>query len=54
MFKLRGLDPEATYRVTHLDLREAFDTTGQALCEKGLPVTLGEQPGAAIFRYRRI
>jgi alpha-galactosidase len=52
-FRLRGLDPEARYRVTDGDRDGAVETTGRELMETGLPVRVDEQPGAAIITYRK-
>jgi alpha-galactosidase len=54
-FKLRGLDAKARYRVTNLDEPEAAkEYTGAQLAEEGIPVTVDDQPGAAIITYRRL
>jgi alpha-galactosidase len=53
-FKLRGLDPHATYVVSDLDHPDnATEATGSTLLERGLSVTIVQRPGAAIFAYRR-
>jgi len=52
-FKLRGLDPAARYTVRHLDSEETTETTGQELMEKGLQVTLPNQPQASVITYQR-
>jgi alpha-galactosidase len=54
VFKLRGLAPEVTYRVTHLDRGESFDLTGRALRDVGFPIALEDQPSSAVLRYRRV
>ena len=49
--KLHGLDPEATYTLTNLDLSNTRKISGCELMEKGLSVTIQERRGAAIFTY---
>ena len=53
-FKLRGLEASARYRVTSLDAPEEKDMTGRELMEQGLPVSITDQPGAAIITYRAL
>jgi alpha-galactosidase len=50
-FKLHGLDPKATYRLTNLDQPGSRQATGQELLEQGLPVTLSRRPLSAIITY---
>lgn len=50
-FKPRGLDPEAKYELEDFDGGKET-RTGRELLEKGLAVTLGEQPAAAVIAYR--
>ncbi len=52
-FALRGLDPEARYEVTNLDVSGSSEATGRELMEKGLAVTLTDRPGSAIITYKR-
>jgi alpha-galactosidase len=52
-FRLRGLEPEATYSVTDLDEGAARNVTGRELMDKGLPVTVRNRPGAALVTYRK-
>lgn len=52
---LRGLDPEATYRVTDQDRpAEPREIRGQALLEQGLPVEITTRPGSVLFTYERV
>ena len=51
--KLHGLKPDATYTLTNLDSNASADMTGRALMEKGLPIVIESQPGAAIITYRK-
>ena len=52
-FKLRGLDPEATYKLTELNSKQAVSKTGRELMEKGLLITIKECPAAAVFIYEK-
>jgi alpha-galactosidase len=52
-FKLRGLDSGAQYTITNLDGSNVTHVSGQELSEKGLPVTIEEEPGSALFVYQR-
>ncbi len=51
-FKLRGLDPSATFTVTNLD-GGASTNTGDTLMKIGLPVTISHAPGSALIRYTK-
>ncbi|MBI3970812.1 MAG: alpha-galactosidase [Chloroflexi bacterium] len=53
-FQLRGLDPDATYRVTDLDGDDATEWSGRALMDEGLPVTLTSRPAARVIVYKRV
>jgi alpha-galactosidase len=53
-FQLHGLDPEARYTVTNLDVPGRTEATGRELMEQGLRVVLEERPGAAIVIYQRM
>ena len=52
--KLRGLDPQARYEIVDLDLGQPHEKTGQELMEKGILVTIADQPGAVVLSYRRV
>jgi hypothetical protein len=52
-FKLRGLEPDAVYVLTNLDVAGTTEMTGRELHEKGLSVVLKEKPSAAIVTYKR-
>jgi alpha-galactosidase len=52
-FRLSGLDPAATYRVTNLDAEASAEISGKDLTEKGLTVEIKSKPGAAIITYRQ-
>jgi alpha-galactosidase len=47
--KLKGLDPEKTYRVTDFDGLVDVTADGAALMESGIPVTVPEKPYAIIM-----
>jgi alpha-galactosidase len=51
--KLRGLDPDARYALTRFDVEGATEMTGRELMEKGLAISIKDQPGAAIITYKR-
>ena len=52
--RLRGLDPAARYEIVNLDRPGKSEITGKELMDAGLPVSMPERPGAAIFTYRRV
>lgn len=53
-FPLRGLEPDASYTVNTLDKPDVKKTfTGRELSELGVPVTIQDQPGAAVIIYAR-
>jgi alpha-galactosidase len=52
--KLSGLAPEARYKVVDLDGNAPEQATGQELMEKGLLVTIPDQPGAVLLHYQRV
>lgn len=52
--KLKALSREGRYRVTDLGSAQSKEISGQELLEKGVPVSLPEQPAAAVFVYERI
>jgi alpha-galactosidase len=52
--KLRGLEPQAKYRITRLDRTGEAEFSGEELMQKGLSVSIDEAPGAAVIVYRRV
>ena len=52
-FKLRGLEAEASYRVRNLDVEGEMRLTGRELMERGLLVSIPDQPGAVILLYEK-
>ncbi len=54
-FKLRGLSPEAKYRLTDIDGGQQFaEMRGKELMDKGVTVAVGEQPGAVVVTYKLV
>ena len=51
--KLRGLEPAAVYRIKNLDAAGVQEMTGQTLMESGLPISIAQQPGAAVVTYKK-
>ena len=52
--KLRGLDPEARYRVRDLDQGGAKTLSGAELMDPGLRMDITAQPGSAVLVYERV
>ncbi|MBN2507121.1 MAG: alpha-galactosidase [Verrucomicrobia bacterium] len=52
-FPLRGVEANATYCLTHLDTGAQENQSGRGLLEAGLRVSIDQQPGSALVRYRR-
>jgi alpha-galactosidase len=52
--RLHGLDPAATYEATNLDAGKPQQFSGRELTDRGLSVTILEQPGSAIVAYRKV
>lgn len=53
-FKLRGLDPAASYTVHNLDVAGELTFTGRELRESGLPVAIQSPPGAIVLTYTKL
>jgi alpha-galactosidase len=53
-YRLRGLEPEAEYRLTNLDEPKPTTLTGRELMERGLTIRLPGKPSAAVFTYRKV
>ncbi len=53
-FKLNGLDPEADYQVTNLDIGDSLTMSGRELTETGLSLVLKSRPESAVVVYRRV
>lgn len=52
--KLHGLEPDARYAILDLDTDQSQQMTGRQLMEKGFRVTISDQPGSAIYMYRKL
>jgi alpha-galactosidase len=52
-FKLAGLDPGARYTITNLDSGETRTLSGRDLIEKGISVSVQEQPGDTVLTYAK-
>jgi alpha-galactosidase len=52
-FKLSGLESNALYSIEDIDSPGARQTTGRKLIEEGWPVSIRNQPGAAVLIYSR-
>lgn len=51
--KLQGLDNDAVYTVTNLDIPGSTEMSGRELGEKGLLVTIPERRAAALITYKK-
>ena len=51
--KLQGVDPDATYTLTNLDVVGTTERTGRELRESGLSILLTKLPGAAAIVYKK-
>jgi alpha-galactosidase len=51
--KLQGLDPDAVYALTNLDVPGTTEIAGRELIEKGLTIILKDQPGTAVIVYAK-
>jgi hypothetical protein len=54
VLRLQGLDGLAQVEVTDLDTGVRRKFSGQELMDQGLPITITQQPGAALLTYRRV
>jgi hypothetical protein len=53
-FKLQGLDPEARYTVTNLDVSGNREISGRELIDQGLEIHLKRAPESALMTYKRL
>ncbi len=53
-FRLRGLDPAATYAVREPGSQQETKHAGRELMEPGLEVTIGTRPGVVNLVYRKV
>ncbi|MCX7425241.1 MAG: alpha-galactosidase [Planctomycetia bacterium] len=51
--RLRGLEQDAVYTLTNLDVAGTTEMTGRELQDTGLPIVIKDQPGATIITYRK-
>ena len=51
--KLQGLDKDAVYTLTNLDVPGTTEMTGRELSENGLVIAIKEQPGSALITYKK-
>jgi hypothetical protein len=51
--RLHGLDKDAVYTLTNLDLPGTTEMTGRELSETGLVIAINEQPGSALITYKK-
>ncbi|MCL5945679.1 MAG: alpha-galactosidase [Planctomycetes bacterium] len=54
IFRLHGLDPSLRYTVTNFDIKGSEIMSGSHLMQRGLTVSIPDQPGSAIVSYRRV
>jgi alpha-galactosidase len=52
-FKLQGLDPDASYALTNVDVPGTTVVTGRELADVGLRVAIEQQPGAVVILYKK-
>jgi alpha-galactosidase len=52
-YQLQGLEPQATYELTSLDLPETVQKSGAELMNEGLVVTIPDRPGAIVIWYNK-
>lgn len=52
--KLQALDRDAVYEIRSFDGDEIRRASGSELLEYGLPISIKEMPGSAVFVYRRV
>ena len=53
-FKPRGLQANSTYVLTELNTGASRTLSGGELMEKGLLVSIVEQPGVAVYTYEKV
>ena len=53
-FRLRGLEPDATYRLKDFDQAQPVEARGKDLMETGLLVSLPQRRSSCIIRYQRV
>jgi alpha-galactosidase len=53
-FQLQGLESEAVYKLTNLDVGGTTEMSGRELQENGLSIAVKSRPAAVIVRYKRM
>jgi alpha-galactosidase len=53
-FRLRGLDPAATYEISSFDTKTPDRVSGKQLMQQGLHIEVPEKRGAAIIIYKKV
>ena len=53
-YRLRGLEVDAVYEVEDFDRPEKVRMAGRELMDEGVVVTIPDQPGAVVIRYRKV
>jgi alpha-galactosidase len=51
--QLHGVEPNAVYTLTNLDVAGATEVSGRELLEKGISLVLKDQPGSAVIIYKK-
>jgi len=52
--KLHGLQSDAVYALTNLDMAGTTKMTGRQLMESGLPIAIKDPPGAVLIKYQQV
>jgi alpha-galactosidase len=51
--QLHGLDPNAVYALTNLDVAGTTEMSGRQLLDHGLSIVIGDRRGSAIITYKK-
>jgi alpha-galactosidase len=51
--KLRGLDADAVYAFTNVDMPGTTEISGREVMEKGIQIPIEKRPGAAVILYKK-
>ncbi len=52
--RFRGLDADAVYLISNLDVPDTKELTGSQLMGPGMSLAIENQPGAAVIVYKRL
>ncbi len=52
--ELHGLEPNAIYRLTNLDIAGTTEAAGRELIERGLSIVMRDRPGSAVITYKKM